>query len=254
MEKVLEEVAVDRTATSYKFFIWAYNENFKSRFCRFYVIYMLKILLKFRLKECANAFTPTVYQLTRSVTTLGIATHLRFSRWATVKLRAQLSTFFGNSTLDFLYYFIFDSTLPISPVAVVQSRSPGRVSSRYAYDRYEIYEHVYQRRRSHDDFPETHCLDTHFVYLGKDTFRMKGTDETLKQVATFTRKAIRDTRISVWKQPNGLATVPQWFSPSTRWLLLTRTDTHRYIRFLHLYIYRDKFHCEIVCCFLCMFF
>lgn len=61
------------------------------------------------------------------------------------------------------------------------------------------------------------------------------------------RYMYRDTRISVWKQPNGLATVPQWFSPSTRWLLLTRIDTHRYIRFLHLYIYRDTFHCEIVC-------
>ena len=221
---------------------------------------MLKILLKFRLKECANVFTPTVYQLTRSVTTLGIATHLRFSRWATVKLRARLSTFFSNSTLDFLFYFIFDSTLPINlvAVAVVRSRSLGRVSSRYAYDRYRICEHVYQWRRSHDDFPETYCLDTHFVYLGKDTFRMKETNETLKQGGDIhTENNLRytycDTRISVWKQPNGLATIPQWFSPSTRWLFLTRTDTHRYIRFPHLYIYRDKFHCEILC-FLCMFF
>lgn len=69
---------------------------------------------------------------------------------------------------------------------------------RYAYDRYRIYiiTHAYECERSHNDSHETQYRDTRFVYLGNDTFRTE-TDETLKQMATFTRYATRDTSITV---------------------------------------------------------
>lgn len=39
----------------------------------------------------------------------------------------------------------------------------------------------------------TQCRDAHLMYLGEDIFRMKPTDETLKQTITFIRYAARDT-------------------------------------------------------------